>query len=1098
MTPFGRSGIAPFVAVGIKADGDHPDAPQRQRRSKNRALVLLFFIPFHPPATFFPSRLFLSTYYRPNTHFLFTPGLLPLLSHHLNKYLTVPHSSTPQTFLNLKTDKLMESKNSKPSLPTPIPPNPSTPLSGFKFSSIGQSPSLLQRMSDGPAPQPVQHLSQEQNNTSHARLRPFLLQPLQISASSVEPAQSVKSIPIQRENSFVPASSSLQPSDTQSDVKTAQPPDQIRASVLPDLHYPGVTPEIESPVSWESNITLPQAVPMDQDTSRSQLPDPRNLPPAPATSGTGVGASVVDGATDGSAQSFAPVPSQTSAATTPIEPEQVRRPVEHLFRLASVREESMSKRRETYDLRSSELSTFCAEARLSVQNLQDNIESFKRLGEETRAQAEQTLQEANKMRDLADRLILSAGTLGEDMLGAKNHVFRAVERSEQITRFMRKSFDWLATLRAREREKIALVQAEIAEQELAEVARRQQELQKQLELRKIEEQQKKEAAEREEAEREALRKKEEEESEAARKRSYEMRRAEVLAEKRRATQAHAQSLQAERERRAPDDSGPSSTPSARGSNPLLNATVPPTSNSEPTRSAGISMSVSSSQVAVPTPSRSPVARIGEIPDIVPPHSLPSSKKAKAVPALVSFVPAQTEAGRAVNTDLPLSSTTLASELHMRNNVEISQHPRSNQATRDPAQEQMQSQIPRQVAPTVASHRVEVKRELSAEVLPATRVQPSPDTANTDQYHHHQRVVSFSTASHDGNMDQQLPNSESNATSLHTTQTEEHDRPSNPSRAVSSTDSDIRSRHDRAPTADSRAYKRQGSVSSDRSLPRWNDRRSPSPPSLGERRSRSLSRSPPYLRKRMRSRTPYEARHVDRWPPERPRVRARLDDEWDRSRRYNVYDRGRRDDSPHRYRHPPSRRYDYRSSHSPPPPPRHFRNERSPPRRSYRDRTPSAQHVSLPLRVGEWRPTEYGPSTNPRHYEPTYEGADTHRITEPEGQPRWQQHERQRHSPSPSEHDRTPTSSSRHEEVEIGLLERISMEEADNRGYGRGRPPSDTMRGGPNSRRGMRGASSSGRGRGGGSGSKPALLSRMTESATRPARAAPAPSLSDRM
>jgi hypothetical protein len=1002
----------------------------------------------------------------------------------------------------------MESKNSKPSFPTSTPLYPSTPLSGFKFSSIGQSPSLLQRMSDGPGapyrpPQSDQHPSQEQHNTPHTRLRQALLQPLQISASSVEPGQSVKSIPIQRENSLA---TTLQPSDPQNDVKTAQPPDQTRASVLPDLHYPGGTPEIESPVSWESHVAFPQPVPMDQDTSRSQLPDPRNLPSAPVTSGTGVGASVVDGATDGSAHSLAPASSQTSGATTPIEPEQVRRPVEHLFRLASVREESMSKRRETYDLRSSELATFCAEAVLAVQDLQDKIESFKRLGEETRAQAEKTLQEANKTRDWADRLISSAGTLGDDMLGAKNHVLRTVERSEQMTRFVRKSFDWLATLRAREQEKIALVQAEIAEQELAEVVRRQQELQKQLELRKIEEQQKKEAAEREEAEREVLRKKKEEEaereasrkkkkeeeSEAARKRSYEMRRAEVLAEKWRASQVHAQSLQAERERRALDASGPSSTPSARGSHPLPNASIPPTSNSEPTHGAGISTSVTSSQVAVPAPSRSPVARISEVPDIVPPsHPLPSSHKVKAVPALVSFVPAQTEAGRAVNTDLPLSSTTLASELHMRNNVETSQHPRFNQATRDPAQEQVQPQMPRQAAPTVASHRVEVKRELSAEALPATRVQPSPDTANTDQSHHHQRVVSFSTASHDGNMDQQLPNLESNATPLHAAQTEDHQRPSDPSGAMSSsTDSDIRPRHiihDRAPRADSRAYNRQSSVSSDRSLPRWNDRRSSSPPSSGERRSRSLSRSPPYLRKRMRSRTPYEARPVDRWPPEPRRVRARLEDDWDRSRRYNGYDRGRRGDSPHRYRHPPPRRNIYRPSHSPPPP-RHFRNERSPPRRSYRDRTP----------VGEWRPAEYGPSTNARHYEPTYEGVDARRIPEVEEQPGWQQHERQRHSPSPSEHDRTPTPLSRHEEVEIGLLDRISMEEADNRGYGRGRPPPDTMRGGPNSRRGMRGASSSGRGRGGGPGPKPALLSRMTESATRQARAAPATSLSDRM
>lgn len=950
-------------------------------------------------------------------------------------------------------------------------------------------------MSDGSGvphrpPQSDQHPSQEHHNTSHTRPRPTLLQPLQIGASSFEPGQSVNPIPTQRENSLVPASTSLQPSGPQNDVKPAQPPGQIRASVLPDLHYPGATPDIESPVSWESHIPLPQPAPMDQGASRSQLPDPRNLPSVPVASGTEVGASIVDGATDSSAHSLPPVPSQTSGATTPIEPEQVRRPVEHLFRLASMREESMSKRRETFVLRSGELSTFCAEAVRAVQDLQDKMESFKQLGEETRAQAEQTLQEANKMRDLADRLISSAGTLGEDMLGAKNHVGRAAERSEQMTRFVGKSFDWLATLRAREQEKIALVQAEIAEQELAEVIRRQQELQKELERRKIEEQQKKEAAQREEAEREreALRKKkEEEESEAARKRSYEMRRAEVMADKWR---AHAH-IQAERERRITDAPGSSSTPSARGSHQLPSASIPPTSNHEPTHGAGISTSVTSYQVAVPAPPRSPVSRTAEVPDIVPPSDpLPSSNKVKAVPALVSFVPAQTEAGRAVNTDSPLSSTTLASELHMRNNAEAPQHPCFNQATRDPAQEQMQ---PRQAAPTVASYRVEVKREPSAEAPPVTRVQPSPDAANADQSHHRQRVVSFSTASHDGNMDQQLPIFESHATSLHVAQTEDHDRRSDPPGAVSPTDSDIRPRHfihDRAPTVDSRD-KRQGSISSDRSLPRWNDRRSSRPPSSGERRSRSLSRSPPYLRKRMRSRTPYEERPVvDRWPPERPRVRARLEDDRDRSRRYNGYDRGRRGDSPHRYRHPPPRRNVYRPSHSPPPSPRHFRNERSPPRRSYHDRTPAAQHVPLPLRAGEWRPTEYRPSTNARHYESTYEGVDARRITEMD--------ERQRHSPSPSEHDQMPTSSSRQEEVEIGLLDRINMEEADNRGYGRGRPPSDTIHGGPNPRRGMRGVYSSGRGRGGGPGLKPALLSRMTETATRLARAPPASSLSDRM
>ena len=69
-----------------------------------------------------------------------------------------------------------------------------------------------------------------------------------------------------------------------------------------------------------------------------------------------------------------------------------------------------------------------------------------------------------------------------------------------------------------------------------------------------------------------------------------------------------------------------------------------------------------------------------------------------------------------------------------------------------------------------------------------------------------------------------------------------------------------------------------------------------------------------------------------------------------------------------------------------------------------------------------------------------------------------------------------------------------MNESDDRGRGRGRPPPGTARGGPNTRRGTRGGSSSGRGRGG----APALLFRMTETATRPMRPAPALSLSDRM
>ncbi|KAF8467916.1 hypothetical protein DFH94DRAFT_848123 [Russula ochroleuca] len=989
----------------------------------------------------------------------------------------------------------MESKHPKP-LPNANSSIQAPPLFGFKFSTIGQGPSLLERISNTARvpPQSDQNPSQEQHSASHTRLRPTLPQPLVIDTSSVELGRTAKPIPTQPANSLVPTPTPSTPPDPPSDVKPPQPVDSIR---VPDLQYPNLTPDIESPVSWESNIALPQPAPTDQGAPRSQPPDSQNLHPAPASSGTRVG--TVDGATDSSALSF-PSASSQNGADTPIDSEQVRRPVEHLFRLASAREERLSKQREIFDFRSGELSTFCVDAVRAVQDLQDKIESLKQQGEEMRAQAEQTLQEANKMRDMADGLISSAGTLGVDMLGAKNHVGRALERSEQMTRFVRKSFDWLAALRGREQEKIARVQAEIAEQDLAEaeVVRRQQELQQQLERRKIEEQQKKEAALREE-ERKASRKKAEEleaarkkaeELEAARKRSYDMRRAEVMAEKWRTTQAQAQSLQAEREKRPTDASVSGSAPSTRGSHPQLSNSPGP--NSELTHGVGVSTSVTSSQVAVTAPSRSPVARTGEAPETIPPsHPLPSSNKVKAVPTLVSFVPAQTEVGRAVKTDSPLSSTTLASELRMRNAVEPSQHSRFNQAARDPVQEQMQPQIPRQPARTLASNLVEVKREPSVEALPAVHPQPPSDTVDADKSHHHQRVVSFSTASHDGNMDQHAPissNFESHATSLHVAQTDDHSRRGDLSGAVSPQDNRHRDfAHDHVvPDTNVLTYRRQDSISSDRSPPRWDhrDRRPSSSPSSRERRSRSLSRSPPYTRKRTRSRTP---RYEDHWQPGRPRVRPRLEEDWDRPRRHNGYDRPRRGNS-----HRPPRRDVYIPLHSPPQSPRHYRNERSPSRR-YRDRSPAAQHVTrfANMDTREWRPDEYRPNYNARPYD---EGVDARRITGLEEQPRWQPQERQQHSPIPSERDQMPSLSPRQEEVEIDLLGRINMEEADNRGRGRGRPPPGIARGGPNPRRGTRGGLG-GRGRGGVSGPAPVLLSRMTD---RSARVAPAPSLSDRM
>jgi hypothetical protein len=297
-------------------------------------------------------------------------------------------------------------------------------------------------------------------------------------------------------------------------------------------------------------------------------------------------------------------------------------------------------------------------------------------------------------------------------------------------------------------------------------------------------------------------------------------------------------------------------------------------------------------------------------------------------------------------------------------------------------------------------------------------------------------------------------------------------------------------------SDRQGYARQDSVSSDLPVPcfSWSycDRCSPSPLSS---RSQSPLRSPPYRCKRTHSKTPpqFEARQArDHWEPAGQPIHPWIDDYQGRLRHHSGYDQERQPVSPHHYQGQlPQRAFNsYRPSLSLPPLPRQFCGELL--RHGYYD---------VPLRLfgmdaRERRMDEHraNANINLRQPEPAYEGAEPYRAADREEQQRWQQHQRQRRTPSPSERGQTLTPSPRQGDTDIGLLVRINMDEADDRGRGRGRPPTSVARGGPNIRRGVRGVSSGGRGRG----PAPALLSRMSETTTRPTRTMPALSLSDRM
>jgi hypothetical protein len=88
MTPFGRSGIAPFVAVGTGADAATPipDDAQRQAGVKDRQEPFSFFSSlFIPPATFFPLEFFTQRTIDQIPTFSFSPVCFPFLSRYLNK-----------------------------------------------------------------------------------------------------------------------------------------------------------------------------------------------------------------------------------------------------------------------------------------------------------------------------------------------------------------------------------------------------------------------------------------------------------------------------------------------------------------------------------------------------------------------------------------------------------------------------------------------------------------------------------------------------------------------------------------------------------------------------------------------------------------------------------------------------------------------------------------------------------------------------------------------------------------------------------------------------------------------------------------------------
>jgi hypothetical protein len=974
-------------------------------------------------------------------------------------------------------------------LSTSSPAIQTSALTGFKFSTIGQQPTLLQRMSDIPHV-PLHHLSsnknlsQKQASTSRSRSHPTVLQSFATGTSSVERDGATNLL---HANPLPPAPTSALSSEPLNDIKSPQSQGYIRASVVPDLQYPLSPREVE----LGSSDVHPQPTPMDEDTSH-HFSHPPIVPSVSRPDGLSRGTGVAGGTPDDPTVSPSSISSQCTGNDTSMEPKQGRQPVEHLIKLASARDERLSKLRVTFDHRSGELSSFCTDAKHATRVVQDRIELLKRLAKETCAQAEQMLQEAFKTRNLSDRLMASIEVLSEDVLGANSHMGRATECSEQMARFVRvEFFDSLAALRGQEKESIVVVETELAEQTAKESAPHHREgLQRQLGYQNADEQEK------EPTKREAANRRTEEQCEAVRKELYEEQHSGVMAGKPHANEAHVRSIQAER---VLDTAGSSSGSSVRDSDAPLG--VAPGVSSEPMNS------VPSTSVARASPL--PYQMSSQLSAPRTNNEFTASPCNSADQTSMCVDQAQTEIRPAATTDLSRSSTNSAPEMLERNVGEAPQHSCLGQVSREQTQEQVQCDASGLVAPKQEWQEVKIGRGSSVDQLPAERMQspflqPPAEVVDIIDRQDWQQGITREPPIQDMIDDQHARASSTpglRAKSLQATQPEDQQQqdsymsaPAPPEEGPTHPQDSLHNHV--VPTADARAYGRTDSMSSDRSQSPMNDRnrRSPSPPSY-PRRPRSRSPSPSYPRKRAYFGTPRgpARRAVDHWEPPRSREHWRSDRDWDR--RWN-HDRDRariQADCPRHHRPPLSRRtFNTYSSPSPPPSPRPYRPERSFFENDFGGRPFVTEHgprQSVDTHGRELRVEVHRNDANSRRYDPPYEGAKVSWAIETEEQ-------QQPSSLTLSERNRTPTPPPRIGEADSSLLGRIDMNTLDDRGRGQGRPLRSITRGRPDSRRAVRGSSSGSCSRGSVSPSPP-LLSRISEIA-QPTCMAPALSLSDRM
>ncbi|THH09548.1 hypothetical protein EW146_g8656, partial [Bondarzewia mesenterica] len=626
----------------------------------------------------------------------------------------------------------------------------STTFDDFKFDVIGKDPVLLGRMSASgpdadyrsPSPDPSW---QGTSQSSRPLSRPTLLQSL-ANTDHVAAAPAFKPVtspaPHATDGAPVLAASnastlltgftSSNPTPPQHPISSIPAPFS-RASREPALRQPDEAgPTFTNDVTsyGSTAATNNEAAPTCEDNAASASALPSEAPAA--------GGSSLSGAAGASTSHSVPTSRAASVSSSLSLPNSVgsssSEPVDRLRKNFIQRRDGIPKIQRRFDDRATELFALTTKTFESFKMAEDQISAVQKEVDMTRAQAnklsmqahlaksqaDRMLLEATKTHDQANRMSDAATKLTEDVRQAKADFTSAIEKSDQISRFVPRIVTWLGELCTREASFLDLIQTEWAQhletkKKLAEA----QALLAEEERRKAEEELQRIAEEKRHAEEaaqvaqqtaerlraEELARKEQEVQreeaaalEAARQREaeYVSLRAAFLEEKERRREEDAAKLRAEREEKdgrqdrereqelrselekkkaraespttdddrisQPKEKGnPPSNPPHSGKAKMPLSQVPPNIPSVPQSRSSVDASRTSlpPQPASFSLSNPPVVTTQRL--SVDSSSARLPKNASKMSVVSGFVPAQTEVGRQVIIDGPYGSTTLRSE-----------------------------------------------------------------------------------------------------------------------------------------------------------------------------------------------------------------------------------------------------------------------------------------------------------------------------------------------------------------------------------------------------------------------------------------------------